>query len=295
MKHANGLVMPPFQLLVQWLRQRLDGDQTAWLDEHIAHMQEGPRQALLFKAFNLVGRRLGKNDLKPTVEETHQATTCLPGWTITTWSVDQCGRLALLLALPYSDQQQWVQLLDDLCSAADVAELVTIYRGLPLYPFAEAHRARAAEGIRSNMKAVYEAVTHDNPYPAQHLDEDAWNQMVLKALFIGSRLAPIQQLDQRCNQALATMLIDYARERIAAQRPISPELWRCVAPFANDQAVDLLLGQLQSNDRARQNAAALALASSYHTSALTNAAPALAAQVAAGSITWDNFSEETTS
>ena len=62
--------------------------------------------------------------------------------------------------------------------------------------------------------------------------DEAWNQMVLKALFVGSRLDPIVGLDRRANAVLARMLGDYAHERWSAGRPVSPELWRCVGPFA---------------------------------------------------------------
>ena len=70
----------------------------------------------------------------------------------------------------------------------------TFYRGLPLYPDASLHEARAREGLRSAMRPIFEAVAHANPYPAERFDEPGWNQMVLKALFIGSTLAPIQGL-----------------------------------------------------------------------------------------------------
>ena len=82
------------------------------------------------------------------------------------------------------------------------------------------------------MRPIFEAVAHASPYPAEHFSEAMWNQMVVKALFIGSTLAPIQGLDQRRNADLARMLVDYAHERWAAARGVSPELWRCVGPFA---------------------------------------------------------------
>ena len=70
--------------------------------------------------------------------------------------------------------------------------------------------------------------------------------MVLKALFVETTLAPIVGLDERANPELARILRDYAHERWAAGRPVSPELWRCVGPFATDAAA------LDDLDRAEQ-------------------------------------------
>ena len=61
------------------------------------------------------------------------------------------------------------------------------------------------------MRPVFEAVAHPNPYPSERFSETQWNHLVLKALFIGTTLAPIQGLDQRRNADLARMLIDYAQ------------------------------------------------------------------------------------
>ena len=149
-----------------------------------------------------------------------------------------------------------------MCATADVDELVAFYRGLPLYPDPPRHRARAAEGVRSNMVVVFEAVAHHNPYPAEELAEDAWNQMVLKALFVGAALDPIVGLDARANATLARMLGDYAHERWAASRPVSPELWRCVGPFASGPLLADLGRVLETGTPPERAAAVLALRSS---------------------------------
>src|SRR5262249_57553553 len=128
--------------------------------------------------------------------------------------------------------------LETLFNTADVWELIAFYRGLPLYPNATEHVARAREGTRSAMQPIFEAVAHRNPYPMEQFDENAWNHMVLKALFIGSKLAPILGLDERANPRLMRMLCDYAHERWAAQRPVAAELWRCVGPHADAAAVE---------------------------------------------------------
>ena len=60
------------------------------------------------------------------------------------------------------------------------------------------------------------------PILGHYFDEHRWNHMVLKALFNGAALAPIQGLDERANPELAAMLRDYAHERWAADRAVSP-------------------------------------------------------------------------
>jgi hypothetical protein len=55
----------------------------------------------------------------------------------------------------------------------------------------------------------------------------------LKCLFVGSPLYLVHGLDGRVNADLAQMLCDFAHERWAAHRPVSPELWRAVGPLAD--------------------------------------------------------------
>jgi hypothetical protein len=221
----------PAQLLQKWISQKVDATGTAWLAEAMAALANGGSDRDLFRSVSLVSRKLGKAPLALPRAELSAATRARPGWDPSQWTVDQAGRVVLLLAVA-GDVDAFVRRLDQLCATADIDELVAFYRGLPLYPDPPRHRLRAAEGVRTNMKVVFEAVAHRNPYPAEQLAEDAWNQMVLKALFVGSELDPIVGLDGRANAALARMLGDYAHERWSAGRPVSPELWRCVGPFA---------------------------------------------------------------
>jgi len=253
--------MTPQQALQQWLVQRLDPQAGAWLHECAASLATAGTDRELFRAVSLVARKLGKAPLALDARALALAEELRPGWDPSQWSVDQAARVALLLA-PAGDGDTFVRRLDQLCLTADVDELVAFYRGLPLYPDPPRHRARACEGVRSNMSVVFEAVAHRNPYPAEQLPEDAWNQMVLKALFVGSALDPIVGLDRRANATLARMLGDYAHERWAAGRRVSPELWRCVGPFASGALLVDLGRVLETGEPPERAAAVLALRSS---------------------------------
>ena len=116
-------------------------------------------------------------------------------------------------------------------------------------------------------------------------------EVIVKTLFIGSRLAPVQGLDERRNADLARMLIDYADERRAAGRSISPELWRCVVPFAEEKEIATLAAILRDGSENESAGAALALAESRSPSATAALAakPDLAAAVKDGRITWNTI------
>jgi hypothetical protein len=279
--------MTPQSALQYWLDLRLGVDAIRWLRECVAGIAGASSDRDLYRGVSLVSRKLGKAPLALDAAALELARAVRPGWDPSAWTVDQAARVLLLLAA-CGDGEAFARRLDQLCATADVDELVAFYRGLPVYPDPARHRARAAEGIRSNMKVVFEAVAHRNPYPAEQLPDEAWNQMVLKALFVGSALDPIVGLDGRANAALARMLLDYAHERWSARRPVSPELWRCVGPFAAGAAVADLGRVLDTGSPPERAAAVLALRSATDPEArrLLDRHAALRDVVAARGLDW---------
>ena len=223
-------------LLNNWLETRTSAESLAWLQRKKQEITQKAVERNLFTAFSSVSRYLGKQKLELSTEELQAANELIIGFHPINWTLDQVGRTLLILSFPHEDEDRYVATLDKIFAAADVGELIALYQSLPLLPHPEKFQLRAAEGIRSNMSLVFNAVALYNPYPAKYLDDLAWNQMVLKALFIDSPLEPIYGLETRNNQQLSQMLIDYARERLAAKRTVNPELWQLVAPF-NSQAV----------------------------------------------------------
>ncbi len=278
----------PAQLLQGWLRRQLPGDAAGWLEAQAAVVGGAETDRALFLAISLVHRRIGKADLALSAADIAAAEATRPGWRPAGWSLDQAARIFLLLAAGGSPTR-FAERLEQMFATADVGELIAFYRGLPLYPEQPRYIQRAGEGLRTNMKAVFEAVAHNNPYPAEQFDEHRWNQMVVKALFIGSTLYPIEGLERRWNPDLTHMLCDYAHERWAAGRTVSYELWRGVGPHADKAAVDDLARVLDNGGPVERQAAALALRESPHRDAasILGRDPDLAAAVHGGRISWD--------
>ncbi|MDF2780572.1 MAG: hypothetical protein K0S96_376 [Geminicoccaceae bacterium] len=282
----------PRELLQRWLDRQLPGPAGAWLREQLGVLGGEVRDRDLYLALGLVPRRLGKADLELSDADLRDAAQARAGWEPRGWSVDQAARVLILLHAGGTGER-FVARFVQLCRTADVAEAIAFYRGLPLYPDPQRLEPQAAEGTRTNMRAVFEAVAHRDPYPNEQFAENRWNHMVLKALFVGSALHPIQGLDARANPTLARMLCDYAHERWAAGRPVSPELWRCVGPHADAEALGDLQRVLATGGTSERKAAALALAACAdpRASALLGQAPDLAAAVAQGALTWDNLGQ----
>ena len=226
-------------LLNNWLETRTSAESLAWLQRKKQEITQKAVERNLFTAFSSVSRYLGKQKLELSTEELQAANELIVGFHPINWTLDQVGRTLLILSFPHEDEDRYVATLDKIFAAADVGELIALYQSLPLLPHPEKFKLRAAEGIRSNMTSVFNAVALHNPYPAKYLDDLAWNQIVLKALFVGSPLHPIYGLERRNNQQLSQMLIDYARERLAANRTVNPELWQLAAPFNSQAVADL--------------------------------------------------------
>ncbi len=100
-------------------------------------------------------------------------------------------RTLLLLNFHAEDAAHYLTSIEKLFSAADVAEQIALYQSLPVLPYPEQFKARAIEGLRTNMVTVFNAIALHNPYPMDYFEEAAWNQMVLKALFVESHLSQI--------------------------------------------------------------------------------------------------------
>ena len=276
-------------LLKGWLRRQLPADKFGWVESELAKLGEG-RQRDLDMLFGLAPRKLGRADLELSPDDLAAARKARTDWDPRFWTLDEAVRILALLEFATAGGP-FAKAFAELCRTAEVGEAVALYRGLPLYPDPAALEWQVGEGLRTSMRAVFEAIAHRSPFPKENFSEDRWNHMVLKALFIGSTLAPIQGLDERANPTLAKILSDYAHERWAAGRPVTPELWRCLGPFAEGILLDDLEKLASSKEGNERRAAALALSASpdSRASAMLKRLPDEARQVKSGSLSWESL------
>lgn len=285
------------ETLLEWMSNRLTEEGEKWVSEKVEKFQKQVEDWEFFSSFSAVPRYTGKKPLGLNRSQKKRAEEIRSGWRPEFWRVDQVGRTMIVLTQFNRSKEEFLDKLEKTFSTADLGESVALYQSLPILPYPGKLRARAAEGVRSNMNSVFDAVALHNPYPAEYFDDTAWNQMVLKALFIGSPLYKIQGLERRRNETLARMLVDYAHERWAANRWVSPELWRPVGPFARASIVDDLEKVLKDEDPLQQQAAALALSEAEEERAkeLLDSVPELKQKIEKNSISWDEIGRRTDS
>jgi hypothetical protein len=195
-----------------------------WLREQQAAFEKQSGNALFYRVFTAMPRFTGKSPVLVVDEITIQLAQQRPGFQLVDWTLDRLARVWWLLCYPTRDREAYVRSLTELFRSAEMNELVALYSALPLLAFPEEWRFLATEGVRSNIGDVQAAIMLHNPYPAEHLDEAAWNQLVMKAFFTDKDVTRITHLHERHNPRLKAILHDYAAERRAAGRTVSEQL-----------------------------------------------------------------------
>ncbi|WP_293788341.1 EboA domain-containing protein [uncultured Pedobacter sp.] len=258
-----------------------------WLDDFI---QTTDQSALLARVFVMLPRKTGKLPVAISDDQQEVLDTAGFGY-IRSWTVDRLSRVWLLAGLKMNDKELLSAAINRLFLSAEVNEAVALYSALPFLPYPEIWIKRCAEGIRSNIGSVLEAIMENNPYAAANLDEAAWNQLVLKAFFTDKDINLIVGLDHRANLKLALTLVDYAHERWAAGREVHPQLWRLVGKFINAEIFETLKTGLQHYNQVEQRAIALAISQSDYQPAkdYINTFPELKLALADGSLNWNSF------
>jgi len=234
------------QAVSTWFSDKLETTETA---------------SAFFLAFGMVNRKVERCPVKISTSLLDRLKEKDAAFDIENWTLDQFCRLALLINLQPEDNKEKIETL---LASADMREQVIIYKSLSYLPNPKDFVLNAVDGIRTNMIDVFDAIALNNAYPSNYFNESAWNQMVLKAIFMERPIYKIYGLESRKNQNLATILHDFVHERWAAGRSVTPELWRMTSGFLNTQILEDLQKVVETDTPTAKSAAIKVLEESNH-------------------------------
>lgn len=198
----------------------------AWLERGWPKAGQPPARGLFFGFYAGAGRRLGHD--RPALSDAEAGALAAAGVARpASLSLSELARVGLLLAAAAElDAEAQRALADEAFKKGDTAERAAVLKALALMPEPEGLVELAAEACRSHVADVFEALACDNPFPARHMPEPAFNQLVMKALFTEVPVARILDWERRNNDELRRMVGDYAAERRAAGRVVPADIAR---------------------------------------------------------------------
>jgi hypothetical protein len=285
---------PVQSFLYDLITRQADETARAWLDQKFTSLTNAFSKQAFYLTFAATPRFVGKNLLRLTSDDFAKANELCAGFLPESWTVDRATRVFFMLCLPTESPENHVNILDTLFQTAEINELVALYSALPLLPFPERYVNRCAEGIRTNMTVVFEAIALNNPFPAAYLSENAWNQLFLKAIFTGRQITKIQGIKHRANANLAQICADYAHERWAAGRKVSPELWMPIANFVDVPILEDLKRLKESTDVLQKQAFTLVCMETNHVGAkeLLTSMDSLKEAVEKNEFSWETIARQ---
>lgn len=214
------MISPYLALLNSVLAMRVDATAQEFIQRTQDQIFIGVTDDQFTQLVALASRHVPRQMLNPTAAELEHAAALIPGWSPKAWSLLDTVRVSFVLARVDLAEPAFARCFNQWFRFADEGESCAYYRALCLLPEPQQHVWRAAEGCRTNMHSVFAAVACDSPYPFLYFDDLAWNQMLLKALFIGEPLNNIYGFNLRISPELIAMVNDYIDERRSAGREI---------------------------------------------------------------------------
>jgi hypothetical protein len=146
------------------------------------------------------------------------------------WSVLDAGRWLLLdLGLGAVEEAERPEFLDQLFRGGELGEQVSFLRTIRLLPQPLWVLDTAVAACRTNAVGVFEAIACENPFPAAHFPPLAFNQMVIKAIFLEVSVRRIEGLLPRVTAELVRMAEGLKSERARAGRSIPEDIDLIVA------------------------------------------------------------------
>jgi hypothetical protein len=209
--------VPPTLIAELFASARVEGE---WLDRALLAAESGTGSIAFRAAYAGSARRLGARAHEPFTPPKELAGYTRPHWTV----VDIVRAHLLARALSFAVEEGQPALVLALFDGGEIGEQESVLRTLSILPSAERLASTALSACRTNATRVFAALACENPFPARHLAEPGFNQMVLKAIFTELSVRRIEGLAARVTPELVRMVESYASERRAAGRPVPEDV-----------------------------------------------------------------------
>ncbi len=226
---------------------KLNPKELDWLNSKINIVSKTENAKKFGVFFSLASRFISKGFCEWKISEVEELKNIYPGFKKSPWTKLDLSRVCLMIVL---DKTINKKVLLDFFKIAEMKEQISLYKGLFLLSNASEFSHQFTEGIRTNMVNVFDSLAQGNPFAQAYLNENSWNQLILKSLFMERKLYPIQDIDKGKNENLANMLQDYIKERWVAGREVSLEIWRMIDGFLRDDIKALIAKRgLEGNEK----------------------------------------------
>jgi hypothetical protein len=212
--------MPAESTPLIWELFRSAGLEAEWLERAFAAAEAGAGSIAFRAAYAGSARRLGALAHTPFTPPAALASHTRPHWTL----VDIVRAALLARALDVAPPSGQPQVVVTLFDGGEIGEQESLLRTLSLLPDAGRFASAGLNACRTNATRVFAALACENPFPASHLPDAGFNQMVLKALFMELSLRRIEGLRGRITPELKRMVESYGSERRAAGRPVPEDV-----------------------------------------------------------------------
>src|SRR3954470_9145699 len=190
--------------------------------------------------FPMVGRKVGREPLEAR-DDVH------------TWSIDDAARTLLLVAGGRAVEGE----LAELYRYGDAAERGGILRALPFLELGDRALYLVDDAIRTNDTRLIAAAL--GPYATEHLPDAAYDQAVLKCVFVGVPISGLDGIPERVTPDGARMLGAFVHERVAAGRDVPAEVWIVIDRHPPAEEIAAIVAELDSPYDDRRGAAERAL------------------------------------
>lgn len=212
--------MPADSQPLVWELFRSTGLEAEWLERAFAAAEAGAGTIAFRAAYAGSARRLGARAHEPFTPPAGLAAHTRPHWTL----VDIVRGALLSRALSFAPESGQPQLVIALFDGGELGEQESLLRTLSVLQTPERLAVAGLNACRTNATRVFAALACENPFPARHLPDPGFNQMVLKAMFMELSTRRIEGLAARITPELKRMAESYAAERRAAGRPVPADV-----------------------------------------------------------------------